>query len=123
MKGWLDSRNLASGWRPGKMAVRISQIRVQNCDHLSALADGGGDALHGAGTDVSYREHPPVAGLQMASVTGDIGASEHEPFFVERDGGAGQPTGVGICTDEQEEMQHRPAHLLSRKSYAPADRL
>src|SRR5262245_53850259 len=52
-----------------------------------------------------------------------LGAGVNEPIAVERDAAPGEPRGVRVGTDEEEELRGAAAGLLTAVARAPADRL
>ncbi len=52
-----------------------------------------------------------------------VRAGQHKTLGVERDAGAGQPIGVRLGADEEEQVADRPPHLCRRPRLTPAHRL
>ena len=99
-------------------------------DRHAALADGGGNAFHGAEPDVAAREDARDAGLEEVRVAvelpppggGHVGAREHVAAAVERDLGR-QPRRLGIRSDEDEQAAGFEPGRLSGRGVADVDRL
>src|SRR5262245_14839711 len=112
------------GERRGRGFAVPRQERVQRRHHLGALADRGGDTLHRAAADVADREDARPARLEGMPIAGaGLGAGAYEPIAVERDAALGEPRGVRIGADEEEELRGAAAGLLTAVARAPADRL
>src|SRR5439155_8181296 len=99
---------------------RLGEEGVQCRDDLRPLSHCGRDAFHRTGPHVADGEHAGAAGLEWPATHADIRTGAHEPLVVERDVAAGQPTGVRVGADEEEEVLDWPAQLLAGSS--PADR-
>ena len=99
-------------------------------DRHAALADGGGDALHGAEPDVAAGEDARDAGLEQVRVAigspraggGHVGAGQHVAVVVERDLGR-EPRRLGIRADQDEEAAGREPGRLPGLGALDVDRL
>ena len=86
---------------------------MQRCDHLSTLADRGGDPLDRRCTDIADGEDAAPAGLQHMSKRAGVGAGQHKALGVERNARAGKPIGVRLGADEEKQVANGPLHILS----------
>src|SRR5262245_10588918 len=97
------------------------EVAVECGNDLRAFTDRSGDALDRTRAYVADGEDSAPAGFQkLAGGIVEFGAGEHEAFTIERDAGVTQPVGVGVGTDEEEEMAD--VALLLRAVARPADR-
>src|SRR3989442_6518783 len=120
---WAHASAMGSSlrFRDDGRAARLGEEGVQRRDDLRSLPDRGRDPFHRTGAHVADGEHAGPAGLEGPAIGADIRTGAHEPLVVERYVAAGQPIGVRLGADEEEEVPDQPAHLLARLS--PADRL
>ena len=99
-------------------------------DRHAALADGGGDALHGAEPYVAAGEDPRDAGLEQVGIAvalpptggGHVGAGQHVAVVVERDLGR-EPRRLGVRADQDEEAAGREPGRLPGLGAPDVDRL
>ena len=98
-------------WR----AIARGQERMQRRHHLRALADRRRDALDRAGAHVADRKDAPRL-VSSGRRPHASRAGQHEPLGIQRHAGSGQPIGVRIRADEQEQVANRPPHFLARRA-------
>ncbi len=96
---------------------------MQRRDDLRAFADRGSDAFDRFGADVADGENAAAARLQRMAIAAGIFAGQYKAFGVERDARAGEPVGIRIGADEQEQMADRPPYFLAGRAVPPAHRL
>src|SRR5262249_32508068 len=96
------ARGSFAGRPTGASAASVGQIGVDGGHDLGAFADGGGNALDGAGAHVAAGEDALAAGLERAAILGKLIAGAHEALLVQGDAALPEPVGVGRGTDEEE---------------------
>src|SRR4029453_2694968 len=107
----------------------VLQVLMHERDGHAAFADGGGDALDRARSNVTASEdarHARLEQIRIAvarSIRGrrNVDAGEHVAASVARDL-AGQPLGLRIRADEDEETAARPALLVTAAAIGYVDR-
>src|SRR4051794_31094744 len=92
---------------------------MQGGDYLSPVTDRCRHAFDRTGTHVADRKDPRHAAFEW---TLDIAAGVNKALLVECDAGAGQPVGVRVRADEQEQVTDRARSFLARPMRAAADR-
>jgi len=91
---------------------RVGKEAVQGRHHLGAFAHRGGDPLDRARADIADGEHTAPAAFQEPAIAGGL-SGQHEAIGIERHVRVGEPIGVGLRADEQEEVADRLPHVLA----------
>ena len=93
---------------------------MQRGDDLRAFADRRSNAFDRFCADVADGENATLACLQNVAVMAGILPGQYKAFGVKSDARVGEPVGVWLGADEQEQMTHRPTHFLSGRGKPPA---
>src|SRR4029077_408559 len=80
------------------------EISVQSSDHLSTFTHSGRNTLGRARADVADGINATPAGFERAAIFAGVHAGQLEAFGIERHARTVQPSGIGIGTDEQEQV-------------------